>query len=104
MHDVVKEVGADGRPGGVGIVVRLDDGGEQFGGESGVEPGDDAGVDLLVGVEEHGSCVDHAIDMILDAELAEHNVEGAPNSEVGVADTKGHRNMRLDVDQLRRCR
>ena len=33
LHNVVKELGADGRPGGVGIVVWLDDGGEQVGGE-----------------------------------------------------------------------
>ena len=76
MHDVVEELGADGRPGGVGIVAWLDDGGEQVGGESGVEPGDDAGVDLRpLGVEEHGARVDGAVDMIFDAELAEHNVE-----------------------------
>ena len=99
MHDVVEELGADGRPGGVGIVVRLDDGGE-----SGVEPGDDAGVNLCpLGVEEHGARVDGAVDMIFDAELAEHNVEeGAPDGEVGVANTQSHRDMSLDVDQLRR--
>ena len=50
-------------------------------------------------VEEHGACVDRAVDMIHDAELAEHDAEeGVPDGEVGVANAKSHRNVRLDVD------
>ena len=46
IHDVVEELVGDGGPGGVGVVGRLDDGGEEVGGERGVEPGDNASIDL----------------------------------------------------------
>jgi len=41
------------------------------------------------------------VDVILDAELVEHDVEEcAPNGEVRVADAEGDRDVRLDVDEL----
>ena len=101
------ELRSDGRPGGVGVVVWLDDGREEVGGERGVEPRNNAGVHLCpFGVGDHGVRVHRAVDVILDAELAEEDVEeGAPDGEVRVADTESDRDMRLDVDELCcRCR
>ena len=57
------------------------------------------------GIGDRGpvAILNRAVDVILDVELAEHNVEeGAPDGEVGVANTQSHRDMSLDVDQLRR--
>lgn len=94
IHDVVEELVGDGGPGGVGIVGRLDDDGEEVGGERGVEPGDDASIDLRpLGV------VKHQVDVVEDTELAERDEEeGAPCAEVGVAEIKHHGNVGLDVD------
>ena len=41
LDDVVQELRADRRPGGVGVVIRLVHGGEEIVGERGVEPGDE---------------------------------------------------------------
>ena len=105
LDDVVKKLGADGVPGGVSVVVQLDHSGEEVGGECGVKPGDDAGVDLHpLGVVELEVGVSRAVDVIEEAELAESNgEEGAPGAEGGVAEIKDHGNMGLDVNELR-CR
>lgn len=55
MQDVVEELRADGGPDVEGGIVGLDDGSEEVGGEGGVEPGDDADIDLgPLGVTKHG--------------------------------------------------
>ena len=70
--------------------------------ESGVEPGDNAGVDLRpLGIVKHQVREPGAVDVVEDAELAERDEEeGAPCAEVGVAKIKRDGNVGLDVDQL----
>ena len=57
---------------------------QEVGGEGGVEPRDDAGVNLHpLMVMAHLACFSGAINMIEEAELAEGNVEeGTPGAEV----------------------
>jgi len=60
LHIVVEDLGADG-----GVVARLDDHQKEFSGNSGVEPRDDAGVDLHpLGIDEHGASIDYVVDAI----------------------------------------
>ena len=102
IHDVVEELVGDGGPGGVGVVGRLDDSGEEVRGEHGVEPGDDASIDLRpLGVVKHQVGEPSAVDVVEDTELAERDEEeGAPCAEVGVTEIKHHGYVGLDVDQL----
>lgn len=91
-------------PGGVGVIFRLEHGREKVVGEHGVEPGDDANINLRpLGVVAHVEGVGGAVDVVDEAKLEEGDVEeGSPGAKVGaVANIKGDGDMCIDVDELR---
>lgn len=96
LEAVVEEEAGDARPDGIRrepwLVNRIHD----VLGHGGVQPRDDAGIDLHpLGVVAHEDGVDGAVDVVEEDELFE---EGAPLAKVRGLRFKRHGNVRLDVD------
>lgn len=100
LEAVVEEEAEDLRPGGVGREMWLVNGVHDILGHGGVQPGDDAGVDLCpFDVVAHEDSIDGAVDVVGEAEFLERELEeGAPLAKVGGLHLERDRDVRLDVD------
>jgi len=85
----------DGVGGGVGAIDIILD----LLGDCGVEPGDDAGINLEpLCVVDHGSGVHRAVDVVEEAEFFEgHLKEGTPLPEVALVGGENYGDMAMDV-------
>ena len=101
MEAVVEEeaddVGPDVVGGGAGVVQNIH---ERLG-DGGVQPRDDAGVDLEpLGIVLHEDDVEGAIDVAGEGEFLEGEFEEhAPLPEVGLIHVEGDRDMAVDVQE-----
>jgi len=90
------DVGPDVVGGGAGVVHSIHEGL----GDGGVQPRDDAGVDLEpLGIVLHEDGVEGAVDVAGEGELLESEFEErTPLQEVGLVHVEGDRDMAVDVE------
>ena len=99
LKAVVEELACDRSPDGVGGGVGAIDIVPDLLGDGGVEPRDDAGINLEpLGVVDHGSGIHRAVDVVEEAEFFEgHLEEGTPLPEVALVGGESDGDMATDV-------